>query len=139
MQLGGAVQHRVEALIFHPLHIDPAHKEARNPGEDDGYIVPGAHPGHFNRLVEAGGVKAAQAGTNLVRVQGNTHLLRQLTGQWLQQIFADAIEGYAHHIKARPFEQRTLPRCPRAQGEREWALSERPRLDKQASLNISEP
>ncbi len=56
-------------------------------------IVAGAHPGHFNGLVEAGGVKAAQAVANLVRIQGNTRLLRQLAGQWLQQIFADTIES----------------------------------------------
>lgn len=59
LQLGGAIKDSVEALIFHPFHVDPAHKEARNARKYDGDIIGGAHAGHFDGLVKAGGVQAA--------------------------------------------------------------------------------
>ena len=80
LQLGGAIQHRVEAFVFDAHHVHPAQEKAWDAGEDERDIVPVAYPGHLDGLVKAGGVQAAQAFPHLVRVQRNTNLLRQLSG-----------------------------------------------------------
>ena len=103
--MGSAIKRRVEAVVFHPFHVNPADKEAWNAGKYDGDTVAGPYAGHFNGLVEAGGVQAAQAFANLPRVQGSTRLLRQLAGQGFQQICAYAIESDTHHLQAGPVEQ----------------------------------
>ena len=101
-------------------------------------LSPVPHPGHFDGLVEAGGVEAAQAVANLGRIQRNTRLLRQLAGQRLQQICAYPLEGDAHHLQARPVEQQTLFGILRRRGERA-VLPGRARSGKKPVLSTSEP
>src|SRR5271156_1041397 len=59
LQLGSAIKRSVEAIVFHPFHVNPADEEAWNAGKYDGDTVARPHAGHFNGLVKAGGVQAA--------------------------------------------------------------------------------
>ena len=71
-------------------------------------LFAGAHPGHFNGLVEAGGVEAAQAFAHLVRVQGNTRLLRQLAGSGFSKSSRTPSKVMLTTCKAGPVEQQAL-------------------------------
>ena len=117
LELGGTLQHGSEAVVLHSVDVDSADKEARDPGEDDGDVVPGTHPGYLDGVVETGGIEAAQAVANLGRIQGRARLLRKLTGQRRQQSFVNSLEGNAAPPADRPSPAADPAGSPAARGE----------------------
>lgn len=75
LQLGSTLKHRGKPIVLDAIYIDPPNKKARRAREHKGQTIPGPNSGHFDCLVKAGGVQAAEAGSYLGWVKSHTRLL----------------------------------------------------------------